>query len=282
MINEGLWINPFHGLELEPGIIKPNWRGNENGILFLVEYYFLKHLKGELTQQDIDTFRAITERLQAYDLNQKQIPGLYDRGARESITIPPEQRRTISRDNLLAIGSFSYLCDLKYADDIYKHGMKNLWRFDNCYPEKPRWARFMWNIPDIFAMCYYSKKPLAKLIGILGLPLIYGSNIYSVATKYKVRPDWYHKLVAWIKKEDPGKERKHIDTSGPWLTFMKMYPLVAKGKWHAKLIWKLCTWYIDKHFKEGWKFVGEYYFKHPEHPNHLLMTEAWKKDSNII
>lgn len=281
MINEDLWINPYHGLELHPNF-KEGERGNENGILFLVEYYFLKALLGKLKLCDVAQFELIVNALQTYDSSGKQIPGLYDRGAGESLTIPPEKRRTISRDNLLAIGSFSDYTDLKYADDIYKYGMKNSWRFDNVQPEDPRWARFMWNIPDIFAMCFYAKKTMARIIGYLGLWSVYASNLYSVLTKYKVRPAWYQKIEMWFKGEKIPETRKDIDTSGPWLVFMKMFPLVKRGLWSSRIMWKLYTWILNRQHKEGWKFVADYYFKNPEHPCRLLMAEVWKKDPYLF
>lgn len=280
MINESKWVNPYHGLELTPDFVEGT-RDNENGILFLVEYYFLKSLLGNLTSQDIKHFESIVESLQTYDLSGKQIPGLYDRGARESITHTPQEVRTISRDNLLAIGSFSKFKNLKYANDIFNHGMKNQWRFDNQYPEKPSWSRFMWNIPDIFTMCKYSSTRLGHLISFFGMPLFHLSNIYSILTKYDVRPAWYTRIICWFKGKDAGELRKDIDSSGPWLVFVKMFPLIQKS-WTSKLVWKFCTWVLNKQHKEGWKFIAEYYFKHPQHPCRLLMVEAWKKNPYLF
>ena len=44
MYNDEKYINDFHGLELNAGF-EPNIRDNENGILFLVEFYILKYIK---------------------------------------------------------------------------------------------------------------------------------------------------------------------------------------------------------------------------------------------
>jgi len=85
------WINMTHGLELEPISLPSAPRGNENGILFLVVYYTLKELRGELTSDDVNTFCQIVENLETYNPNTlTKIHGLYDRGGSESNPQHPE------------------------------------------------------------------------------------------------------------------------------------------------------------------------------------------------
>jgi hypothetical protein len=275
MIDESLWINPFHGLELKPGF-DPSKRGNENGILFLCEYYFLKFKLGKLDAGDIAIFETITKRLQTYDLKQNQIKGLYDRGAGESITIPPEKRRTISRDNLLAIAAFSYKFDLPFNTDIYNHGMKNFWRFDNCYPENPRWARFLWNVIDIIYLMRVSKKPVGTILGFLMMWLFYAAQFHTILTKYAIRPAWYTRFLNKITGKKSQEVRKIIDTSGPWLVFVKMFPLLKKSIFARVFFW-MFTKIVRFQHPKGWKTIGDIYFGHVEHPNRLLMAECVKQ-----
>lgn len=143
-IDEDRWINDFHGLELDPDYpYMGEERGNENGILFLAEYYLLKVIKGTFTDEDRHRFANIVEVLQAYSLNGHQIEGLYDRGASESFhardTEHQQWLRLVSHDNLTAIAALSDLVDLPYAKHIAWHGLKNFFAYDNAYPESPRW-----------------------------------------------------------------------------------------------------------------------------------------------
>ena len=135
---ENAYINYNHGLELYPDINKGT-RKNENGIVFLERYYILKFINGELTAEDISTFETITKALQSYDKEGNQIKGLYDRGAGESLSIDKDLLRLISHDNITSIASFSFKHNLPFAKHIIKHALKNKFRFDNAYPENPRW-----------------------------------------------------------------------------------------------------------------------------------------------
>ncbi len=139
------WINWYHGMDIRTGNRKgelANKRDNENGILFLVEYYILKILLDSFTQTDAQTFETIVRSLQCRCPRGNPIPGLYDRGANESVTVPPEKRRTISHDNLTAISVMSRYLNLPFAQEIAQHGLRNQMRFDNVYPDHPRWRRF--------------------------------------------------------------------------------------------------------------------------------------------
>ena len=138
-INE--WISEYHGLELTP-IANNNKRFNENGILFLVEYYILKYIKGTLSDIDIAKFQIIVENITSFSKEGNKIKGLYDRGAGESLSLNKESIRKISHDNITAISAFSRLLEdkgLNYHKDIASHGVKNLMRYDNAFPESPRW-----------------------------------------------------------------------------------------------------------------------------------------------
>jgi len=232
LINESLWINPYHGMELDPGF-EDQKRGNENGILFLTEYYFLKSLLGSLDSGDRKIFETIVKSLQTYDSGQNRIPGLYDRGAGESLTIPPENRRTISRDNLLAIASFSYKFGLGFNRDIYRYGMGHFWRFDNCYPESPRWSRFMWNLTDIIYFMRVSENGLGSVLGWAMMWLFYVAQFHTIITKYAVRPAWYTKVVRFFQGKRDYETRKFVDTSGPWLVFCEDVPSSGKKSYRA-------------------------------------------------
>ncbi len=279
-VDEHHWINPYHGLELSPGF-EINTRDNENGILFLTEYLFLKSLLGTLTLPDVLRYEVIIEVLQSYNEDGIQIQGLYDRGAGESLNTPPELLRTISRDNLMAISSGSRSFNLPFNEHIFKHGMRNQWRFDNVYPESPRWARFMWNVVDIVFMMRMSKSTLGRVLAFPFMWIFYLAQIYSIAKKYKVRPVWYERLYNWVRGKPSELVTKEIDTSGPLLVFTKMFPLY-KESWVAKLVWKFCTFLVDRNFDEGWKSITDSYYRDPIHPVRILMAEVWKKNHQLF
>ncbi len=64
------------------------------------------------------------------------------------------------------------------------------------------------------------------------------------------------------------------------LAFMKLYTL--RKKWFGKLTWKICTYFINKHFDEGWKFVFNFYFKNQEHPINLLANKIYEENKEIF
>ena len=150
------WINYSHGMELDRIDSNYEKRHNENGILFLAEYFIIKHIKGVLSAKDLEIFNTITQNIQSYSKGGVQFHGLYDRGQGESLLghqfyRVPEKRRDISHDNLTAIAAFSYFFNLPYAKHIQKHAIKWQFRFDNCYPEKPRWIQCCkWHPRDWF------------------------------------------------------------------------------------------------------------------------------------
>lgn len=162
MYNEEQYINDYHGLELEPGF-EAGTRDNENGILFLVEYYILKFMKGELTYSDIAQFQIIVENITAHCDEANKIRGLYDRGAGESLRPDKSSIRKISHDNLTAISAFSRMFEkegLAYHKHIAIHGLKWQMRYDNASPKSPRWifkkpngehgTSFQWHPRDWF------------------------------------------------------------------------------------------------------------------------------------
>lgn len=134
------WINLYHGMDIHLKEKSGN-RDNENGILFLVEYYILKVLLNCFNETDAKTFETIVYSLQTKSQKDLSIPGLYDRGANESQTIPRDQLRTISHDNLTAISVMSRYLRLPFAKEIAQHGLRNLMRYDNVCPHQPRWRR---------------------------------------------------------------------------------------------------------------------------------------------
>jgi hypothetical protein len=304
MLDKYKWISMYHGMELDP-IARNDWRGNENGILFLSEWLIFKHFNGELTHEDIEDFISIVEGLRTFDKDGKQIEGLYDRGAGESLRFRQEGRqdelRTISHDNLTAIACFSKLIGLDYHKDIFWHGLKNMWRFDNAYPEKPRWGRIQ-HPRDMIFWSYLGAPWYLKWIAILFLPLVVLMQMQSCAKTYKVRPkftelsDLRSKYGSELIKEEItdfgilktyGNEdgsygvRYIIHTDGKIFTVLRT--LVSK----SNIIMKIGGWICHHILKRkstndnGFEVFGEdyvpnmfgFYFKNPDHP----VTDQAKK-----
>lgn len=247
MIDELRWINISHGMELHADI-NDGIRKNENGILFLCEYYFLKYELNQLTQADVETFRQIVENLRTYRSDGiNRYLGLYDRGSGESLIISKDKLRTISHDNISAIVAFSDLFGLPYAKAVFEHGKANFWRFDNVYPEAPRWSRIM-HPRDIIFWSRLGGRPIGKAIAWLFMWFFYLALMVSILNK----------------KGSDGT----IHTSGPLLVFVRLFPLRRKSI-IARGFWWLCCKLRD------YKFTFDYYYKDPEHPNRKLAAEVF-------
>jgi len=237
MDNEHEYINDYHGLELEPGF-EEGTRDNENGILFLVEYYILKYIAGELTHADIAQFQIIVENLTAYDSEHNKIRGLYDRGAGESLGEDKDKIRKISHDNLTAISAFSKLLEkegLAYHKQIAIHGLKWQFRYDNVYPSKPRWifkkdngrygSACQWHPRDLF---FYLTNGGYK-IGWIFFPFFFFANILSCFTK---NGETSGKLLMFVR----------LETGSKWSKLMKFNK-------------KICYWILRR--KYGEEFIDE-------------------------
>ena len=250
-------------MELAP-IAKPDRRGNENGILFLTVYYFLKDILGELTEEDRITYNNIVRALKTYGKNGVRYAGLYDRGAGESKVIPPEQLRTISRDNLLAIAAGSVVLDLPYRHYIYQHGKKYNWRFDNAYPEKPRWSRRM----TPFDTAYWVRiggTRTSRLLVKFQMGLYYLQQLVTCYKKEHVRPSNFQKFRALFTKEQLKSPTRDYATSGKILAFVTLYPLQNES-WVARVVWKACKWLVKRHGMGGYLHVINHYYKDENHP----------------
>jgi hypothetical protein len=276
-INEKEWISEFHGMELDP-IADDSKRGNENGILFYSQFLYLKHIQGDLTHADIAKFQIITENLRSYDKDGKKIMGLYDRGAGESLWADKERIRTISHDNLSAIAGFSYLFKdegLSEHKKVAAHGRKNFWRFDNVYPENPRWGRIM-HPRDIIYWSYLAGRWWAK-IAIFWVMI---EAIISCAEAEEDRPRIHEKVIHFFKtgKWLP-KSHTVIPTSGKLMVFARFYPI--RDKFVVKLTWRICSWLVEKNFG-SWQNVFHIYYKNPNNPIRKRLDKIVEKNKRIF
>lgn len=249
------WINLYHGLELYPGF-EQNTRDNENGILFLCEYYFLKYELNQISATDIQIFKTIANNLRTYKPDRfNRYEGLFDRGADESLMIPKDRLRTISHDNISAIASFSAMFQLDFHKKIYQHGIKNFWRFDNVYPDKPRWKRIM-HPRDIIYWSRLGGSFIGKSLAWLFMWIFYITQIWSALDFYEKNGD--------------------IATSGPLLIYMRLMPL--RTKWYnfgARFCWWLCKKIRKWKHRRNYDYMFEYYFKYENHPNRVLAKKVF-------
>jgi len=89
------WLDKDGLLHLDP---QPS--DSDNGILFLVEFYILKHLQGKLTLDDQQNFKRAIDKLETFP----NTGTYYQR--------PDSFENVGSHDNATAIASFSYLVGL--------------------------------------------------------------------------------------------------------------------------------------------------------------------------
>lgn len=116
------YLNYDHGLELYEGNTSSH-RGNENGVLFLAEYFILKQLSGQnLDENDKQIFVSIVNGLEVEK-------GLYDRGNSDKLRESP--KRAISHDNISSIASMSKMFGTSHASEIASYGLKHFGIYNN-------------------------------------------------------------------------------------------------------------------------------------------------------
>lgn len=267
------YIDKSHGMELYPDKLEFQ-RENENGIHILVIYYILKILNNKFTEKDRQTFIEIVYNLESFNSNGNRVKGLYDRGANESLHYDQSQIRTISHDNLNAIACLSKELDLEFHKDIYNHGKQNLWRFDNIYPDKPRWERLM-HPRDIIFWSFLNK----NFLSIFFIWEVLFECLLTCYKKYDLKPKLHRRILYKIQ----GKEYtpwKQIATSGKLLALIRLFTI--RKTWYGKITWKICTHFINKNFKDGWKGVVDFYFKNPQHPIRQEIEELYKNNKELF
>lgn len=227
------FYNPTHGMELVPGKTEGK-RDNENGILYLVELIFLKHMRGEDTSEEVQAFRDLSFRLITKEHGRK-VYGLYDRGEDESVTIPTSERRSISKDNMGAFSSGAFFCIKRVAEQIYEYGLKHFGVYNN---RKPK-IRLPFN-PGNF--CVWSYNGGSDITWLLFIPFYILDTIVAVT-----------------------REKKN--TSGKWRTFTELYPLRNEN-----FFWRsLWEYYVDS-MRDMYgcdfldKLATEYFWQTSENP----------------
>jgi hypothetical protein len=212
------WINLSHGMEGHPDQ-NTDQRTTENGILLYVQYLLLKLDANKLTINDVNQFKIIVNNLRTYDEDGNQIDGLYDRGQGESLKghkwyVEPEERRTISHDNLTAISVMSYVLAKKgYDTEFHKHICSYMWRnlftINNRYPNKI--SSKILHPRDMIFYTLLGGNLIQRMLFKLFLPLLVLIQIESVTSKYRVTSG---KLLYLV--------RKHVNGIGATWTITKL------------------------------------------------------------
>lgn len=237
-----IFINLSHGMELDSIESNHEYRHNENGILFLVEYYILKYIRKELKSSDLIIFNKIVKNIQTCNINGNKIKGLYDRGEGESQIghkwyKVPEKRRDISHDNLTAISVFSSFFNKSYSKDIARYAIKQQFRFDNCYPEKPRWFQcFKAHPRDWFCYLWHGGWPY-RLISYPFFPIFFGACIVSCLSEYGNSSG---KLL-WFTRLALTRERSLLHRL-TWVFYKKL----MRRKYGDNWLYKVFCIYINK------------------------------------
>lgn len=224
---EWLYINPRHGMELDSSFVIKNvygsgteYRGNENGILFYAEYI---QCRREFEPAHYAHFNAIVDRLEV-------VPGLFDRGAFESLTVDYKERRSISHDNISAISSLT----VESAVDIYKYGKRHAFIYNNVKPL----TRYPMN-PGNYSIWAYNGG--SNIVWLLFLPF-YLINL----------------LITCCKAKE--------NTSSKLIYFVELYALRhTNGAW--KFMWQVYEFFMQRMYGYSWLFqLTKIYFKDSNHP----------------
>lgn len=254
MIDESKWINDIHGMELYPMRDFKGKRYNENGILFLCQYYLLKEALGVLTDGDINRFYQICRDLRTYGRDgTTRFDGLFDRGAGESNS-DVSRADSISHDNLTAISAFSFLKKLPFAKGIAKHGIDNKMIFDNTYPENPRllykdiFGRYQSRLQHPRDWHYWLYNGGYKLTSFIFYPIFFISNI----------------LTCFTSKQE---------TSGKMLMFTRLF---LRKELHYKLLFKICSFILSKKYGKNWLswITRIYYHQRVDNPIRILAIKV--------
>jgi len=264
------WLNKDWGLDLHEfpeSTIRPNRpRASENSILFLVEYLIGVHMRGKFSERDRKLFISAVKAIESHDGSGGKIKGLYDRGSEESL-LSKDKIRTISHDNLTAIASFSFLIGENFHKDIYEHGKRNFWRFDNVYPENPRLSRVL-HPRDILFISLVGGGCIARNIARFSLPILCLIQILSCIKTYKIRPKLHERIGNFFRTGKWEEGRRIIHTDGKILTFVRTYSvLMRKNYWFLSWGGYLCHLILkDKFGKNYLHRMFEIYFKDDGHP----------------
>lgn len=246
------FLSMYHGLELEPDIAQYDSRGNENGILYFVQFLKIKDALGLLEPNDIFTFDTICNRLRTYKSNGTRYNGLFDRGGEESADITDRNFRTISHDNISAISAFSAKHSKYRAIEIAKHGLKNFMVFDNVSPEHPRWSyiderngkkKTRLQHPRDWFSWFYNAGGIYALLMLPLFPIFFMANVLSCGSEYG-------------------------ETSGKLMAFTRLF---GSKKILHKLTWYFCERRLKKTYGDNYLTkITEIYYNHPQHPVRVL------------
>lgn len=253
-IDESKWINPIHGMELEPFDDFMGKRHNENGILFLAQYYILKHALGRLTDDDRNQFYRICTDLRTYRNDGiGRYDGLFDCGAGETESqVGRNSVRTISHDNVTAISRFSILGNLLFHKLIAEHLIESKFILDNVQPWEPRllyktskgrWTSRLQHPRDWHYWLYNGGY---KALSALFYPVFSAANIVSCF----------------------GNE-----TSGKMLMFTRLF---NRKEWHYKILYKICSKILTIKYGKNWlsAITAIYYHQRENNPIRVLAAEV--------
>jgi len=274
------WLNPIHGLELDPYINKDE-RHNENGIVYLADLIFVyKYLgkKKELLELKIPT-KDVMNNLITKDINTTYY-GIYDRGHGESDPSSkyyekPSQRRIVSHDNLTSISALSYYYGYQHNREIAKHGLTHFMLFDNKYPHSPRIGEGLQVHPRDWFMWLYNGGGYFRLISWLSFPVFFLALLESMINMTTTRPVWYRNIITYFKTKKYPKTNTFINSSGPWLWFIRL-----ESTYDDSYILRFCRYIMHKRFQSffvdgeinrphetHWlQVIARIYFRNEKHP----------------
>ena len=223
------YLNYDHGLELVEGNTESH-RGNENGILYLAEYFILKQLSGQnLDARDKEIFELIMDGLEVEK-------GLYDRGASDKLRESP--KRSISHDNISAIASISKMLGTSHASEIASYGLKHFGIYNN---NKKGFSLPM--NPGNYSI-WLALANKSTILQILFLPFFLINFIITMS-----------------------KEKQN--TSSKLLYLVELFPLKEiqpYGLLYSLYLARLKKQYGEKYLQE----IFSIYFKDENHPNNVL------------
>jgi hypothetical protein len=220
----------------------PDTSNNDNGILFISEFYWLCHLNTQLLPDYVPNFMLSVLLLEVTGYS-----GLYNRN-------PGRSQDTEAFDDYVGIVASSVLFNNKYPADICNYGKSNGWMFDNTNPTKPHID--CWRQGSEIAYYQICNKEIPELWNFAWL------IISTFISSFNIMKDLSSPLLNWLKFRSIKMlvDEKRLAINFPLWMICLLY--IVGGFW----LWKLKA--VTK--GKGMESIFAGYFTDPNHPNVLL------------
>lgn len=234
---------------------------SENSPLYTVQNVFLKSMLGEDCKDEVESLIKFYDRCEISPGLYNQRPLIYgshdDYMSHDQLTAMICFFKGIGRhDKVMAI-----LAEIKRQGGHY----------DNLNPNDPN------RLLRPYDRWFYQQ--LVGECGFLKWMIVEWVLEYSCMRVWKVRPEWWNRIIYFFKHFKFQDKRKMIHTDGKLLAFVKCQSVLTITRdYRVERLWGSLCDIINEHeafIPLGWTKVFSTYFPH-NHPNTILARKIWK------